>query len=251
MSEAISTTRLAEIRENDRLDRQRGSVTASMVADIADHRTELLAEVDRLTRQAAIKDEAIESLRRTPNHNLERADRLKADRDQARARVAALEATSDMKADTDRSSHLERQLEGAIVQNGRHQQREAELRARVAELETELADTTTKLTAALRVVAEANSLTDRIERADQTIANSAEIITARDTRIRELEGKWNAIRSWTRSRLQNLDSAQRDWRQSSENAAKQAVLGDLSRCLEHLTEPQPAAAPDRSDGSAQ
>lgn len=58
MIEAISPQRLAEIRENDRLDRQRGSVTSSMVADIADHRTELLAEVDRLAvRVAALEAE--------------------------------------------------------------------------------------------------------------------------------------------------------------------------------------------------
>lgn len=57
-TQPITPTRLAEIREHDRRDRERGSVTASMVADIADHRTELLAEVDRLTpRQITDIDE--------------------------------------------------------------------------------------------------------------------------------------------------------------------------------------------------
>lgn len=41
----MTPERLAEIRENDRRDRERGSVTASMAADIADHRSELLAYV--------------------------------------------------------------------------------------------------------------------------------------------------------------------------------------------------------------
>lgn len=129
----MTPERLAEIHEHDRRDRERGSVTASMVADIADHRAELLAEVDRLN--------------------------------------------------------------------------------------------------------------ERVERAEQTIANSAEIITARDARIRELEGNLSAVRGWTRSRLEILDRhIQRD-RPTPETAAKGAVLDDLTRVLDHLdTSPAPTAA---------
>lgn len=46
---------------------------------LAAHVIDLLAEVQRLTEHAAIKDQAIESLRRTLNHNLDRADKLATD----------------------------------------------------------------------------------------------------------------------------------------------------------------------------
>lgn len=49
----MTPERLAEIHAHDQRDRQRRSVTPSMVADIADHRTELLAELDRLTASHA------------------------------------------------------------------------------------------------------------------------------------------------------------------------------------------------------
>jgi uncharacterized protein (DUF3084 family) len=49
-----------------------------------------------------------------------------------------------------------------------------------------------------RLLDEINQLTDRIERADQTIANSAEIITARDKRIRELEAERDEARGIAR-----------------------------------------------------
>lgn len=83
MNDAISPTSLALLHNLDLSDSP-SHVRSGYKA--------LLAEVDRLTKQGAIKDEAIESLRRTLNHNLERADRLTAERDQARARVAELEA---------------------------------------------------------------------------------------------------------------------------------------------------------------
>lgn len=89
-TQPITPERLTQIREHDRLDRQRGSVTPSMVADIADHRTELLAEVDRLnashTRALELADETKLTLFQERNQAL-------AQLAEARAEVAAWLAT--------------------------------------------------------------------------------------------------------------------------------------------------------------
>lgn len=53
-------------------------------------------------------------------------------------------------------------------------------------------------------------------------------------RVERLDGALHAVRSWMRGRLESLDSAQRDWRQSGQNAAKIALLNDLTRVLDHL-----------------
>ena len=108
------------------------------------------------------------------------------------------------------------------------------LRTELADTRQQLDDTTTKLTAALRAVAEANSLTDRIERAEQTITNSAEIITARDKRIRELEAARDEAR-WTACHYRNA------WRAQDELA--EFSLGLLPGWL--TGEPQPTAGSTR------
>lgn len=54
----MNPERLAQIREADHRDHERGTVAPSQVPDIVAHRTELLAEVDRLTlRQITDIDE--------------------------------------------------------------------------------------------------------------------------------------------------------------------------------------------------
>lgn len=96
----MTPDRLAEIQENDRLDRQRGSVTASMAADIADHRSELLAYVAELeashARALELADETKLALLDERNRALiagnAELDLALAERDQARQRVAELEA---------------------------------------------------------------------------------------------------------------------------------------------------------------
>ena len=68
----MTPARLAELQA-----RYDGLTPDAYAADHpATHVVELLAEVQLLTGHAATKDQAIESLRRTLNHNLDRADKL-------------------------------------------------------------------------------------------------------------------------------------------------------------------------------
>lgn len=58
----MNPERLAQIREADHRDHERGTVAPSQVPDIVAHRTELLAEVDRLTPRQITDIDEIEAL---------------------------------------------------------------------------------------------------------------------------------------------------------------------------------------------
>jgi uncharacterized protein YhaN len=117
-----------------------------------------------------------------------------------------------------------------------------------------VADLRTALDRLRELEAEQQRTQTAIERKDRLLRRLEEQRDKESARATRLEGNLSAVRGWARSNLETLDAAQRDWRRSSENAAKMDVLDDLTRVLDHLaTIPRdgtPGAASSAADGES-
>lgn len=98
------------------------------------------------------------------------------------------------------------------------------------------------------LLAEVDRLTAELERANARHCELTAEIEGHIEHAVHLEDNLQAIRGWTRSRLEILNDRHRDNPDSLVNAGKTAILDDLTRVLDHLdTSPAPDTTTDGSD----
>lgn len=88
-------------------------------------------------------------------------------------------------------------------------------------------------------------LTERAERAEQTIANSAQIITARDARIRELEETADTIAAQRGEQRARADRLQRRLHEARLLADAATTYADWHLLAEHLRNTDESGKSDR------